>query len=233
VQLWRELSVEEAEFDPKGKEYKDVCLPHTRVELIQQVKDWANDSAGENIFWLTGMAGTGKSTIARSLARIFHQEGRLGASFFFKRGGGDRGNDSRLCMTLAAQLALNIPILSREMTAARDNKSHASLESQFKTLICEPLRHTAATISQFSTNIILIDALDECKSEDLKKLPKLLAEVGELTARRIRIFVTSRPELPIILGFKDTADIHYTSHHKVALHEIPEEMIGRDMLIYF
>ncbi|KAK5733279.1 hypothetical protein LTS12_026975 [Elasticomyces elasticus] len=233
MRAWRELSVRGAEFNPKEDEYKETCLRGTRVELIQQIKDWANDSTGENMFWLKGMAGTGKSTISRSAATIFHQEGRLGASFFFKRGQGDRGNARRLCVTLAAQLALNVPALSCRLRDAREAQLFASLEPQFEALICEPLKDSAATLSQSSTIIILIDALDECEGDDLRKLPKLLAKLGQLTKWRIRIFITSRPELPIILGFKDTDEVHYASRYDVVLHEIPMEMIGRDMLIYF
>lgn len=44
------------------------------------------------------MAGTGKSTIARTVARSFADEGQLDASFFdffFKKGEGDRGTAGR------------------------------------------------------------------------------------------------------------------------------------------
>lgn len=51
------------------------------------------------------MAGTGKSTIARTVAHHFSKEGQLGASFFFSKGGGDLGNASKFVQTLAIQLS--------------------------------------------------------------------------------------------------------------------------------
>ena len=50
------------------------------------------------------MAGTGKSTIARTVAQLFTDCGQLGASFFFKKGEGERGNASRFFTTIATDL---------------------------------------------------------------------------------------------------------------------------------
>jgi hypothetical protein len=50
------------------------------------------------------MAGTGKSTIARTVAQTFSNRGQLGASFFFKKGEGERGNASRFFTTMAINL---------------------------------------------------------------------------------------------------------------------------------
>jgi hypothetical protein len=52
------------------------------------------------------MAGTGKSTIARTTADRFSQSGKLGASFFFSRGGKDVGNAEKFFLTIARQLAI-------------------------------------------------------------------------------------------------------------------------------
>ena len=51
------------------------------------------------------MAGTGKSTIARTVAKLFADRSQLGASFFFSRGRGDLGHAKKLFTTVAAQLA--------------------------------------------------------------------------------------------------------------------------------
>ncbi|KAK3616723.1 hypothetical protein LTR22_026968, partial [Elasticomyces elasticus] len=53
MRAWRELLVQGAEFDPEEDEYKETCLSNTRVDLLQQVEAWANDSTGENMFWLS------------------------------------------------------------------------------------------------------------------------------------------------------------------------------------
>jgi hypothetical protein len=46
------------------------------------------------------MAGTDKSTISRTIAQKFDDKGDLGASFFFKRGEGDRGDAGMFIKTI-------------------------------------------------------------------------------------------------------------------------------------
>lgn len=80
---------EGASFDSYAQEHNRYCLPNTRVELLKQIMEWAKDNSAEPIFWLNGMAGTGKSTISRTVARTFADNGQLSASFFFKKGEAD------------------------------------------------------------------------------------------------------------------------------------------------
>ncbi|RMZ86971.1 hypothetical protein DV736_g5797, partial [Chaetothyriales sp. CBS 134916] len=111
-------SVKGAVFDPYDEDYKGECLDGTRVDLLRQIDQWADDPEGKSIFWLQGMAGTGKSTISRTVARKFDDGDRLGASFFFKRGEGDRDRASRFFPTLVRQLVLQIPALSYPVAEA-------------------------------------------------------------------------------------------------------------------
>jgi hypothetical protein len=67
------------------------------------------------------MAGTGKSTIALTIAREYDEQGRLGASFFFSRGRGDLGSSSKVFTTLAAQLANKLPDLKSHICKAVAN----------------------------------------------------------------------------------------------------------------
>ncbi|BAE55954.1 unnamed protein product [Aspergillus oryzae RIB40] len=76
---------EGASYDSYDNQHEDKCLPETRTELRHQITDWAGSPEGECIFWLNGMAGTGKSTIARTVAQSLREKGLLGASFFFKK----------------------------------------------------------------------------------------------------------------------------------------------------
>ena len=63
------------------------------------------------MFWLSGMAGTGKSMIARTIAQLFAAQHQLGASFFFKRGEGDRGDASTFFFTVATDLMTRVPAM--------------------------------------------------------------------------------------------------------------------------
>jgi hypothetical protein len=98
-------SATQAAFNSYDKQHDPVCLPDTRVEVLEQIMAWADGHDERCIFWLNGMAGTGKSTIARTVARDFYEQKRLGASFFFSRGGGDVSHAGKFFTTIAWQLA--------------------------------------------------------------------------------------------------------------------------------
>jgi hypothetical protein len=72
------------------------------------------------------MAGTGKSTIARTIAEFFASRGQLGASFFFKKGEGERGNASRFFTTIAVDLVAHEPAMLPSIRKALDEDSAIS-----------------------------------------------------------------------------------------------------------
>ena len=188
------------------------CLEGTRTQLLHELADWTSDPDGKCIFWLCGMAGTGKSTISRTLAYTLDKRRRLGASFFFKRGEGERGNASLFFPTIARQLVDVIPGLRDPIAKALDADSllcERNLQEQFEKLLSQPL-HDVAQSPTASVIIIIIDALDECeRSTDIRTILMLLARVEAIASIRLRVFVTSRPELPIQLGFRTmNGDLH-------------------------
>lgn len=63
------LVAERAAFNSSGKEDDSLCFPNTRVEVLDQIRSWFHDvNNARSVFWLNGMAGTGKSTISRTIA---------------------------------------------------------------------------------------------------------------------------------------------------------------------
>ena len=158
----------QAAFDSRDKQHNPLCLPDTRVGILTQIREWADSNHEKCIFWLNGMAGTGKSTIALTVAREYDQKGRLGASFFFSRGGGDLGSSSKVFTTLATQLAEKSPDLKRyicEAVAENADIGNKGLYDQWNKLILQPL--SRLNKSSFPLPLILlIDALDECEGDD-------------------------------------------------------------------
>ncbi|KAF2175951.1 hypothetical protein K469DRAFT_679307 [Zopfia rhizophila CBS 207.26] len=221
-----------ASFDSHTEEHNARCLAHTREELQRQITEWAKDRNAKPIFWLNGMAGTGKSTIARTVAQSFANKGQLGASFFFKKGDGDRGNASRFFTTIATDLMAHVPGLISSIMKAMEADSAISgkaLKDQFEKLILQPLSETAP--SKALGLIVVIDALDECeRDEDVRVILQLLSRTKDLKPVALRVFVTSRPELPIRLGFKEMSDGTYQD---LILHEVPKETIEHDITVFF
>ncbi|KAF8532468.1 putative WD-repeat protein [Trichophaea hybrida] len=224
---------DEAAFNSRIWEHESLCLPDTRVDLLDQIITWSNDSHGACIFWLNGIAGTGKSTIARTVAHRWFDQKQLGASFFFSRGLGDLGHAAKLFTTLAAQLAITLPtIIPYVCKAIKENPDifRRGLGEQWKHLIFKPLSDLNEVSPRSRDLILVIDALDECESDDDTQLIlRLLAEAETLNAIRLRVFLTSRPEIPVRFGFDD---ISKEAHQDFILHEISPPIIQHDISLF-
>jgi hypothetical protein len=101
----------EAAFNSLHNQHEPTCLLNTRAELLKDITAWVDGPDERSIFWLNGIAGTGKSTVARTIARTYYNRGDLRASFFFSRGGGDLSNANKLVTTLARQLPTRVKTL--------------------------------------------------------------------------------------------------------------------------
>ncbi|GKZ55191.1 hypothetical protein AnigIFM49718_011551 [Aspergillus niger] len=222
-----------AAYDSYANQLNEGCLENTRTSLLRRIMAWAESPDEKCIFWLNGMAGTGKSTISKSVARKLQDKNYLGASFFFKRGEADRGNASRFFATIVEQLIVHEPRLIPRVRKAiqRDSKIAAKgLVQQFDELLLKPLLALNDDLSQHLVLVLVIDALDECdKIEDVQQLISLLPRIQESKAIRLRVFITSRPEFIIKTGFRK---LSRDDHDDVALHEIPAETVEQDISLF-
>ncbi|KAJ3491271.1 hypothetical protein NLG97_g5627 [Lecanicillium saksenae] len=220
---------EGASYDSQAQEHSPYCLPDTRVGILQEITAWAQDATSEPIFWLRGMAGTGKSTIARTIAKAFDADGQLGATFFFKKGEADRGSLAKFFMTLAADLIKRRPSITPHIKAAVEGDHSITTQNsteQFAKFLLEPLQQMDA---EGRPIVLVVDALDECGREnDVDLLLRLFSRLKTEIPGRVKFFLTSRPELPIRCGFKKIEG----KYEELILHDIADLVIKHDILIF-
>ncbi|KAF3260565.1 hypothetical protein TWF192_009846 [Orbilia oligospora] len=221
-------TAEGAEYGSFKDQHESECLPNTRVQLLKDIENWVEDPRGHCIFWLNGVAGTGKSTISRTVAKKLKDKDLLASSFFFRRGEKDRGDASKFFTTLAIQLANYIDDIAPSIQKVIEQYPRiASMnnEEQFTKLIFNPLLELAYA-SQFSQQsslptkaVLVIDALDECdREQDQELIVSLLAKLEKIKSIKIYVFLTSRPELPLRISFEKLPG---NMHRDMILHKIP------------
>ena len=204
------------------------CLRGTRKDVLWEVERWLTGEQEQHVFWLNGLAGTGKSTIAQTVAETAFADGKLGASFFCSRDFTGRSNLRAILPTLAFQLAYKYPHFRGELLQvlkAHPDVGQGSLCSQMEMLVVGPLETT-----NIST-LIIIDALDECKDEEpasaiLSVLSRYVDKIPH-----VKFFITGRPEPRIRSGFRLPSLRPITEVFR--LHDVARSSVDRDIKLYF
>ncbi|KAH7337080.1 WD40-repeat-containing domain protein [Rhizoctonia solani] len=202
------------------------CTPGTRTDALTRVTDWIQDSAPGGVYWLDGMAGTGKTTIAYSLCADLDAKCKLAASFFCSRLLPECRDANLILPSIAYQLArFSLPFrFALSKVLERDPDVHTRLpQIQFDALIQKPLLEIQATLP--SDLVVVVDGLDECKDEEHTGHVLGVLLTG-LTNLPIKLIVSSRPEPEIRSWMNGRANA------KLALHELDKSVVQADIEAY-
>ena len=166
---------------------------------MDEIESWAKDFYEPPVYWLNGLAGTGKSAIAQTIAEHLFADGQLGASFFCSRDFKDHSNLHLIFPTLSFQLAHKYPKFQSiliPLLQSNPDIGYESLHSQMERLIVTPLKE--ADIS----TVVVIDALDECIDDEPQSA--ILSVMGRFVEDipNTKFFITGQPEPRIQSGFR-------------------------------
>ncbi|KAJ7144098.1 WD40-repeat-containing domain protein [Mycena epipterygia] len=181
------------------------CLPGTRQEILDEITGWiAVPSDSGSILWLSGVAGSGKSTLSTTVSESLRGVERLGAFLFFDRDDRVRSHPDAVIRTIAHSLAHWNPCISSAISAAiqRDPAVvNAPIRTQFKALLLEPLLSIEHSIQD--PVLIILDALDECGDRNSRAaLLSILATEFPKLPCLFRILITSRREQDLTDHFR-------------------------------
>ncbi|KAG8681076.1 hypothetical protein FRC08_015854 [Ceratobasidium sp. 394] len=143
------------------------CMPNTRTDVLQDLQEWVHYGKFQKVYWLSGTAGAGKTTVAYSLCEWLENSGKPFASFFCSRDLQDCRNVQQIIPSLAYQLAqLSRPFRCAVLNALEQDPDvcNRPVNEQFKALIATPLQRVGYT---FGLDVLIVlDALDECEDRD-------------------------------------------------------------------
>ncbi|KAF7319205.1 WD40 repeat protein [Mycena chlorophos] len=161
------------------------CLPGTRHDLLCELTNWlfaAAQTPSQNTLCLYGASGTGKSTVALSIARMVNGLGRLGAAIFIRRDDAASSGARTVVHSVADQLSRFVPVPARGVPGV-------PLRAEFRRLVLEPLAQAQWTIP--GPIILVLDGIDD--GADPQASESLLSFVMEdlaLLPAAVRVLVT-------------------------------------------
>ncbi|KIK66333.1 hypothetical protein GYMLUDRAFT_157974 [Collybiopsis luxurians FD-317 M1] len=119
------------------------CISGTRVQILVDLEAWATTSSSSSAtgYWISGMAGTGKSTIAMSICQKLRQKRVLAGSFFCSRQIPECRDYRAIIPTLSYQLAKfsqGFAVALKDALTRDFNLARATPTEQIKHLLIEP-----------------------------------------------------------------------------------------------
>jgi len=219
----------------------------TRVQILSDIYTWIKDLKGPQIFWLTGMAGTGKSAIAWTMCARAGRDSEiiLGGSFFCSRSAGVSMQRDVRCVvpTLAQLMARQSDLFSRALDAeltVDPDVLHQRVEMQVEKLLYKPL--LALKGSRIPV-VFVIDAIDECSGQTsgsgalndaeahriVSDMLEALVAFSRSTVRLpVKFLVTSRPETHI----RDTHVSDVVFSKILRLHTVKQQQVDADIRLF-
>ena len=218
---------------------RELCTEGTRMKIREDIIKWAMDSSPDSpsVFWLSGQAGSGKTTIAYTIAQYFDRLDKtrnpnlhtiLGGSFLCSRQFEETRERIRILPTLVYQLAQKSRSYAHALHEADKFDSYDKLSEQMEDLLCGPWQESETKRYELPPYLIVIDALDEIEGQEGSAfLADLLKAIDGCSLRGLKFFVTSRPD-------PDVAKLCELLPPQVVhrLQDVPIEDVGLDINAY-
>ncbi|CAE6412022.1 unnamed protein product, partial [Rhizoctonia solani] len=205
------------------------CTSETRKETLAEINRWCDDAGAPMIYWLNGMAGTGKKTIAYTLANDLRSIGRLAASFFCTVTSEECRDASTIIPTIVYQLAhQSTPFQAAlgEVLKREPGVATSTISEQVRRLLLGPLESIEGKLAR--NLVVVIDALDECRKDNVVGLI-LDSLISSYKLLPVKFFIASRPEPIIYQKLYSQPDNLRSAFH---LHEISQHSVQRDIRLY-
>ncbi|KAL5640441.1 hypothetical protein ACGC1H_007629 [Rhizoctonia solani] len=204
------------------------CTEGTRTEILSNLDKWLYDTDAPAVYWMNGMGGTGKTTIACSFSEALERGKRLAASFFCTRTTAECKDAARIIPTIAYQLACySSPFQSSlyQVLGEDPDAGSRNIQKQFERLLRDPLLQLNDAIPD--NLVVVIDALDECEDRTgVETILDILFQHAQ--AIPLKFLVTSRPEPDIYKKMM----LHSQAREIIRPHNIEESLVQADIELY-
>ena len=176
------------------------CMDGTRQYLLNQItawvtKEWRQEDKSST-YWIYGLPGIGKTSLAHSICASLHKEGKhLAGAFFCRRDDPNLSEPKNILPTLIYKLAIIFPPFRSIVAESFRSDPNLTPESMQYSLFLDFISKLSRTPNR--TLIFVIDALDECGNT--RSRPGVLKVLTDAASQApwLKIVITSRPEVDI------------------------------------
>jgi hypothetical protein len=175
------------------------CMEGTRESILDHTIAWVTNGLeqtdGKNTYWIYGLPGIGKTSLAHSICASLHKMEQLAGAFFCRRDDLELREPRNILPTLIRKLAILFPPFRSVVAECLRNDPNVTPESMQPTLFLEFIRKLPRVPKK--TLVFVIDALDECGSTESR--PGILKALTDATecAPWLKVIITSRSEVDI------------------------------------
>jgi hypothetical protein len=190
------------------------CMDGTREFLLDQIINWSTRKSGNNnesnTYWIYGLPGIGKTSLAHSICASLHDRKRLAGAFFCRRDDPALSEPRNILPTLIYKFAINFPPFRNIVAERFRNDSNLTPESMMYSLFLDFIRKLSCHPEH--AFVFVIDALDECG--DYRSRPRILKILTDAAAQApwLKVIITSRPEADIQRFFTTPAQSAHTQY---------------------
>ncbi|XP_046857773.1 uncharacterized protein LOC124451192 [Xenia sp. Carnegie-2017] len=220
-------------FDGFIKDLNKKYLEDTRQWLFEELDTWFNNESEDasNVMILIAGPGVGKSVFAAELCRRYSEKKKLAACHFCRYNISNYRNPRILIESLASSMCDTISNFKSKLNKElQRNHSKESITDEFIVLLNNPLH----SLEDYEPMLLVIDALDESQIDGKSELLELISEEFDRLPKWIKIFITSRPELPVQKALKDMNPVEITTRprdenneqdlHKYLRHQLNDQV---------
>ena len=177
------------------------CMNGTRQNLLNGIVDWVvNKSEQENVlqsntYWVYGLPGIGKTSLAHSICATLHERDHLAGAFFCRRDDPNLSEPLNILPTFIHKLAIISPLFRTIVEKHLRDDPNLTPESMKGSLFLDFIRSLPRHPEH--TLVLVIDALDECGNA--RSRPGLLKALIDAAAQApwLKLIITSRTEVDI------------------------------------
>ncbi|KAF5332389.1 hypothetical protein D9758_017365 [Tetrapyrgos nigripes] len=214
------------------------CIEGTRTKILDNIMNWAENGSSTTMagYWMCGMAGTGKSTIAQTVCLQLKRKGLLGGEFFCSQQIEECHDYHKVIPTIAYQLAsCNAEYQQALCDVLNEDLQLAFKEPQYQVtkLLIDPWKNAVKRRkSTLLASVIVIDALDERRDISLV-LEFIVPAIKKQELPGLKFFLTSRPEQHIKKHFDlDAIQQERLYVQRFYLHNVEKSIVKKDISLF-